>query len=266
MKLGLYAGDIIYFPPLGRGVASVLKRNFFQLKLNLLVSLAWLWAEPLVHYFLIGRALGSYVGPMDGVPYIKFFSPALLAITVMFIAFNESTFMFFRRHHEEGLYKFLTLAAIKVRDVAAGEILWATFKSCLAVAPIVLIAGFNGIISLDHFGALIAALASLGLFFASLGLLVASLRPTQNFLSMVQCLVVIPMGLSSGTFFPPDYYSKFFQVLVAFSPLTHYASAIRELCYGRFSADAMIALGFLSLAAVVLFNISVARTERSLIR
>ena len=48
--------------------------------------------EALLYLFAIGMGIGSYVTEIEGIPYVTFIAPAILAIAVMNSAFFECTY------------------------------------------------------------------------------------------------------------------------------------------------------------------------------
>ena len=48
--------------------------------------------EALLYLFAIGMGIGSYVKEIEGIPYVTFIAPAILAIAVMNSAFFECTY------------------------------------------------------------------------------------------------------------------------------------------------------------------------------
>ena len=63
------------------------------IRVNFLPSLL----EPILYLLALGFGLGVFVQNIEGVPYINFIAPALVAISVMYGSFFECTFASFVR-------------------------------------------------------------------------------------------------------------------------------------------------------------------------
>jgi lipooligosaccharide transport system permease protein len=73
-------------------VLNVWHRNFLLFKRSWSISVFWILVEPVVILGSIGYGVGSYINNVNGVPYVTFYFPALLASTSMLVAFFESTY------------------------------------------------------------------------------------------------------------------------------------------------------------------------------
>jgi ABC-2 type transport system permease protein len=103
------------------------------------------------------------------------------------------------------------------------------------------------ILLIDVFGALA---------FAGIGLLVASRARTSETISGLMNLVMLPMWIFSGVFFPADRFPRSLQPLIQALPLTQLVSALRRTILegaGLLELDILRALAILTAWAVVTF-------------
>jgi len=84
-------------PRLTYKVWKVWRRNvdvFLQtIRINFLPSLL----EPLLYLLALGVGLGGFIQAVEGLPYINFIAPALVAISIMYGSFFECTYGSFVR-------------------------------------------------------------------------------------------------------------------------------------------------------------------------
>src|SRR3990170_2994522 len=110
-------------PNLTYRVWKVWRRNFDvfmkTVKVNFLPSLL----EPILYLVALGFGLGALVNTVDGVSYVKFIAPALVAISVMNGSFFECTFASFVRMYYQKTFDAIIATPVSVEEVIAGELL-----------------------------------------------------------------------------------------------------------------------------------------------
>lgn len=95
-------------------------------------------ADPVVYLLAMGLGLGAYVSLQgtrwDGVPYIAFLAPGLVASSAATAATYEVTWNAFMRIHNDRVYAAMLTTPAQVEDVVAGELLWAATRSAIYAA------------------------------------------------------------------------------------------------------------------------------------
>jgi lipooligosaccharide transport system permease protein len=100
--------------------------------------------------------------------------------------------------------------------------------------------------------------------FAAFGIAVAGTVAKIDQFSYVTTLVITPLFLVAGTFFPIDQLPVFFQVLAQLNPLHQLVELVRHAAFG-FEALDLARVGALLVFAVVLWRIAVRQLTRRLI-
>jgi lipooligosaccharide transport system permease protein len=208
--------------------------------------------EPLFYLFSMGYGLGHFVGKIHGVSYPHYIAPALLASAAMNGAVYDATTNVFWKLRYGKVYDSMLATPLSPVDVAVGETAWAQFRGLLyAVGFMVTAAALGAIQSWWGILALPAAMV-VGFGFAGVGIGVATyLRSWQDF-ELVQ-VVLLPMFLFSGTFYPLSVYPTVLQWLVRFSPLYNAISLVRSFTLGHvgplnlLNAAYLIALGLVGI-------------------
>jgi lipooligosaccharide transport system permease protein len=227
---GLYAG---------RSRAVILRSSIASRSVWLAIFSGFF--EPLFFLVAMGQWLGSLVGPVPGpdgqaLSYAVFIAPGLLAASAMNGAVYDATFGFFMKLKYAKLYDAMLATPLGPVDIALGEISWALIRGGMYSAGFLAVMLSLGLISSAW--ALLALPAALfvAFAFAAVGMAATSfMRSWQDF-DLVQ-LVVLPMFLFSGTFFPLSVYPPAVQWLVQAFPLYHAVALMRGLTTGVVGAS-----------------------------
>jgi lipooligosaccharide transport system permease protein len=112
------------------------------------------------------------------------------------------------------------------------EILWAATKSLMSGLAVLLVIWVLGM-SHTWLSLWTIPLALLvGLCFAALGLIMTALAPSYDFFMYYFTLVITPMMMLSGVFFPVAQLPALLQNVSAILPLTHAIDLVRPLLNG----------------------------------
>lgn len=188
--------------------------------------------EPLFYLFSMGYGLGHFVGTIHGVPYAHYIAPALLASAAMNGAVYDATTNVFWKLRYGKVYDSMLATPLGPVDVAVGETAWAQFRGLLyAIGFMVTVAALGAVHSWWGALALPAALV-VGFGFAGVGIGVATFLRTWQDFELVQ-VVLLPMFLFSGTFYPLSVYPVALQWFVRFSPLYNAISLVRSFTLGH---------------------------------
>lgn len=164
--------------------------------------------EPVLYIIAFGFGLGSLVKtvPYHGrqIAYLTFMVPGVISVAVMFWSYFETTYASFVRMYYQRTFDAIVATPLLVEDVIAGEWLWGSTKSVMAgVIMLAMITAFG--LARWPSSALVIPLTWLGgLLFAALGLITTSLVPQIDQFNLPTFILIFPMFLFSGTFFPID--------------------------------------------------------------
>lgn len=246
----------------------VWQRNFGVYRKTWAISFLPPLLEPVLYILAFGLGLARLVGELqvagDTVSYTVFIAPALVAVAVMYNAFFETTYNSFVRMYYQKTFDALLATPLNLEEVILGEMAWAATKSLIAAGLMGSVLTLFGLFSFPS-ALLLLPLALLGgLVFAGLGMVCTALVPNIEVFNIPIFLMITPMFLFSGTFFPLEQLPVWAQAVAQLLPLTHLVALARQAALGN--AVSLWSVGYLLLAAAVLLPLAIALMVRRIIR
>lgn len=240
---------------LGSGRAhTILYRNFLDAKRSPSVFFGG-FLEPVFYLFSLGVGLGALVGAVAGpngttVSYVEFVAPAMLAASAMNGAVAESTFNIFFKLRFGKLYDAMLATPMTPMDIAIGEIGWSQLRGAAYSLAFLIVMTLMGLTTGWMWILALPATALIGLAFGAVGMAATTFMTTWKDFDLVQ-LVVLPMFLFSGTFYPLEVYPDWLQTVATFSPLWHGTTLVRGLVLGQPSWSMVVNIGVLLVLTTV---------------
>ena len=222
--------------------------------------------EPVLYLVAIGFGLGMFVGEIDGIPYVNFIAPALLAISMMNAAFFECTYSSYVRMYYQKTFEAMIATPLSIDDVVTGELLWGATRSLIYSSVMLLVLAAFGVVDLPLSLFIIPFSFLAGLLFACIGMCFTAITPGIDALNYPSFLFITPMFLFSGTFFPLTALPPTVQVLaVVFLPLTQLVIITRSLTLSSLSPLFLYSLVWIILVTSLCFVLSLRLMRRRLI-
>lgn len=227
MRTKLYA-----LPQISMRFLPIWQRHFLVWQKVAVTSILGHLADPLIYMLGLGYGLGSLLPEMGGTSYLLFLSAGTLCYSTMNSATFEALYSGFSRMHHQRTWEAILNTPVTLDDIVLSEILWAATKSLmsgLAVLLVIWILGMSHTL-LSLWTIPLALLV--GLCFAALGLIMTALAPSYDFFMYYFTLVITPMMMLSGVFFPVAQLPTLLQNVSAILPLTHAIDLVRPLLNG----------------------------------
>lgn len=195
--------------------------------------------NPLIYLYAMGVGLATLVdgnlGPeaVDGVSYLAFVAPALLASAAISVASEEFSYPVMLGFKWNPVFYGMNASPIQPGQIINGIVISVTVRMFVTLGiyfGFMLL--FGAVPSPMGFLAVFAALLT-GLGFGALLMgYTATLTEDTGQLAMVMRFVILPMTLFSGTFFPLSVLPPYLQWIGWISPLWHGTQLSRVFAYG----------------------------------
>jgi lipooligosaccharide transport system permease protein len=159
-------------------------------------------------------------------------APGMLAASVLNGALFDGFFSPFFKLSYEKTYDGILTTPVNLSDIVVGEVMWAVMRGTVyAVGFLSVMVALGLVLSAWAVLALPAVMLSGAALASGAMILTATTREISS-LEKVMTLVVFPLFLFSGTFYPVSLYPDWLRPIVQLTPLYHSASLLRGLTAG----------------------------------
>jgi lipooligosaccharide transport system permease protein len=241
---------------------SVWRRNFLVWKKLFIASVLSNLADPLILLFGLGYGLGALLPSVEGMSYLAFFAAGTLCSATMFTASFESMFSGFSRMHGQKTWDAILYAPLTIDDIVLGEVVWAASKAWLSGATILAVVAVFGLAASPIVVLALPVAFLVGLAFAAVGLIMTVLAKNWDFFSFYMTLIMTPMTMISGVFFPADQLPRPVLVVAQALPLYHGVELVRPLIAGRMPGDPVLHICVLITYAAVGYAVAIRFARR----
>jgi len=245
----------------------------FVTEARLRTMLKWVWliiglaiANPVLYLISIGLGVGAYIDKntggmgVDGVSYITFLAPALLATAAIQGAIDESVYPTL-----EGFKWNKTFFSMNATPLSGNHIAMGVFFNSLirviftAVIYWLVMLAFGVLESPRAWLAIFTAVMAGAAFGALMQALAGMLENEDIFFTVLGRFVIMPLFLFSGTFYPLTNMPIYLQWIGWISPLWHATELGRWLSYGHEISSEMLFVHFIFLNSLLLIGIIASR-------
>ncbi|RQR47351.1 nodulation protein NodJ [Burkholderia sp. Bp9126] len=244
---------------------TVWRRNFLVWRKLAPAAIVSHLVEPMIYLFGLGVGLGMMVGTVNGSPYIAFLAAGTLASSVMFSASFEVMYGVFARVRDERVWESIMHTPLTLSDIVLAEVLWATSKAALSGFAILVVALGFGYARWSLVVWVLPVIVLSGLTFASAAMIMAAVAPHYDFFLIYDALVLTPMLLFSGVFFPISQLPPPWEHVAGLLPLAHAVALIRPAMLGHPPEQVAWHVGSLLLVAMPSLVVAMAVFRRRLL-
>lgn len=241
------------------------RRNFLVWRKLAIPSMLGNLADPMFYMLGLGFGLGTLLPDVEGMSYITFLAAGTVCYSTMNSATFESLYSAFSRMHAQKTWEAILNAPLTLDDVVLGELVWAASKSFLSGLAILIVIWVLGLSHSLLTLWLIPLSIVIGFCFAGMGLVMTALSPSYDFFLYYFTLVITPMTLLCGVFFPVAQLPPLLQQISAWLPLTHAIDMARPMLRGDLPAEVPRHLAVLLAYGCVGFYVALALTRRRLL-
>lgn len=196
-------------------------------------SLTLNFMEPVLYLTAMGIGLGALVKEVDGMPYINFIAPGIIAYSAMFSAAFECTYGTYIRMTHQKTFDAILATPVNLEDLVAGEVMWAATKSLIYGVIITVVISLFGLVESPMIVLAVPMFFVFGIIIAEIAVMYTALVPTIDYFNYFFTLFMTPMFLFSGIFFPLDRLPPLVEKIAFFTPLYHIVNITRSLSQGN---------------------------------
>jgi ABC-2 type transport system permease protein len=189
--------------------------------------------QPLVFWALLGAGLKASFRPSgmpEGINYVEYFYPGVIVLVLLFTAIFATIQTVEDR--KQGFLQGVLVAPISRTTVVMGQALGGTTLALIQGVVFLVLAPIAGIrLSVEAVGVSISMMAIIAFALTSIGLVIAwRIESTQGFHAIMN-LILIPIWLLSGAFFPVEGAPVWLEWTMRLNPLTYAMAALRRGLY-----------------------------------
>ena len=221
--------------------------------------------EPTIYLLAFGFGFGSLVSRVQGLDYVEFVGTGTVATAVLFSSVFPSMFGTFVKYQFQRTYDAILAAPVDTEELVTAEALWiATRAGTYGSVPLLVAIAFGlrpswGMLTVPAIGFLT------GFGWASFGILVAAVLKSIDNFNYVTSVVITPMFLVAGTYFPLDGLPHWAQVLGNLNPLYHCVELVRHAAFGWHGWSDVAHVGVIVGFGVVFWRLAIWRMTIKLI-
>src|SRR6185312_9043149 len=256
----------VKLPRLSIRFVPVWRRNLLVWRKLAIASVLGNIADPLLYMLALGYGIGAMVGKVDGMSYVVFIGTGMVCQSAMFTASFEGMYSAFSRMHVQRTWEAIINAPVALDDVMLAEWIWCATKAVMSTTAILLV-----ILALGYGHTWLALWVLplgflVGLCFGAFGLLMNALAPSYDFFTYFFTLVLTPMLLFSGVYFPVEQMPAWLATIADALPLKHAIDIARPLMLGRMPSAILQHVAVLAAYAFVAYYVALALTRRRLLK
>ncbi|MEA2168194.1 MAG: lipooligosaccharide transport system permease protein [Solirubrobacteraceae bacterium] len=193
--------------------------------------------QPIVYLLAFGFGFGSLVDKVGGLDYLDYVALGTVSTAVLFASVFNGIFGTIIKWKYQRTYDALLAAPVTVAEIVTAEAVWIALRAGIyGCAPLLIgfLFGLDpawGMLLVPFFGILT------GFGFAAAGILIAAIVETFENTSYIQSLVITPMFLLAGSFFPLDQLPDWAVGVSQINPLYHCVQLVKHSALGFVPED-----------------------------
>lgn len=222
--------------------------------------------EPLMYLLAFGFGFGALVSEVAGYDYVDFVGTGVVATSVLFSSAFPGMFSTFTKRVFQHSYDAMLAAPVDTEDLVTAEALFLALKAgAYGLAPLAVAVLFGldpspGMVLVPLVGVLT------GFGFACFGIWCSAVVPSIDSFNYVISIVLTPIFLVAGTFFPVTGLPGWAQSLAQLNPLYHCVQLVRDAVFGLHPLADLGHAGLLLLFAAAMWTVAVRFLRRRLVQ
>jgi lipooligosaccharide transport system permease protein len=221
-----------------RASLHVLEHHLLVYRRTFRGTLFTTFLSPVLFLAAMGLGLGGLVdrsqtSGLEGVPYLVFLAPGLLAGQAMQTAAGESMYPIMAGLVWLKTYHAMVASPIEIVHIVIGQMLWFTVRLLLSCAVFVAVMVVFGATDIWHGIALVPLAVLTGLAFAAPITAYSATQRRDSKFAAINRFLITPLFIFSGVFFPLTQLPWFIQPIGWLTPLWHGIELLRAVQLNR---------------------------------
>ncbi len=220
--------------------------------------------EPTIYLLAFGFGFGSLVAKVNGLDYVEFVGTGTVATAVLYSSVFPSMFGTFVKYKFQRTYDAILAAPVDTEELVTGEALWIACRAGVYGCVPLLVAIVFG---LDPAWGmlLVPPLAFVtGFGWAAAGIFIAGVMNSIENFNYVTSIVITPLFLVAGTYFPISELPQWARIAANLNPLHHCVELVRHCVFGFQATDPLRLLAIVAFG-LVMWRLAIRAMERKLI-
>jgi len=212
---------------------SIWRRNARVWQKLMIPSMLMHFGEPFLFLLILGYGLGNFIGEIDGLSYLTFLASGIVCSSAMNSATFEAMYGAYTRMAIQNTWQSMLATSVNVSDVLLAEAFWGASKSLISVTSILIVSVLIGVVTSWQAIWVLPLMFLVGLCFSAMALVMTALARSYDFFMYYSILVVTPLMLLSGVYFPLDTLPPLIRFITELFPLAHVVQVVRPLMTGQ---------------------------------
>jgi lipooligosaccharide transport system permease protein len=220
---------------------------------------------PVMFLSAMGLGLGSLVEEgqtFGGVDYLAFFATGMLAANSMQNGVFGATYPMMSKITWQRNYEAMLASPLSVRQIFLGELAWSGIALGQVAVPYFVVMTLFGIFDSPQAILAIPAAILLGLSCAAPMMAYTATQQTDEAFTWIFRLIVTPMFLLGGTFFPIEELPGWAQVVAQATPVFHGVELIRQVTVYDLELSALWHIAYLVILMIVGTTLGIRNLEK----
>ncbi len=210
-------------------------RNWYVYRKTWRSSLTTTFLEPVLYLAamgLVGTLVNRHSGGVNGVPYLSFVAPGLLAASMLQVGVSDCSYPVLGGFKWERTYWAEVATPLSVGDVVAGKLVWEVVRFATVSAFFVVVMAAFGVLHSPLAVFMVPAAVLSGMSTATITAAFAATQDSDLGMALLFRLGVLPMNLFAGVFYPISRLPGWLRVVAQILPVTHGVNILRALSLG----------------------------------
>ncbi len=211
--------------------------------------------ETFLYISVFGAALGTRIKELHGFDYVVFVVPGLIMMAWATNAFANNSSSILQQKFQGAIQDQLASPA-KPHELLLGFTLGGFLRGGTVAVLTFTAASFLIDLPVEHPLVLIPAVAMVGFFFGSLGVLIGVRAEQFDDVAVAQTFVIQPLIFLGGVFYSSSLLPQPWETLTLFNPVYYMINLVRYGFLGYTEANIALSFGLLALATAALFYVN----------